>query len=194
MEKYTRTWIQKNKNKNKQTNKRKIQEPKNLLRTDYHEAWSGDYLLLSKDYNILSCSHNILYYSPKILFCSHKKDTLFPQERYFVHSIYYFVPTTYHIGTGTHKYGWVNQVLWEFMSIPMQASHHRQATNTKQKETRKQKVSSIRVCVYIYGIYIYDVEWSRALDVRLSEWCCSISMVWVQIPSREEQKFDSSKI
>ena len=38
------------------------------------------------------------------------------------------------------------------------------------------------------------VEWSRALDVRLSEWCCSKSMVWVQILSREEQKFDSSKI
>ena len=32
------------------------------------------------------------------------------------------------------------------------------------------------------------VEWSRALDVRLNEWCCSVSMVWVQIPSREEQK------
>jgi hypothetical protein len=27
-----------------------------------------------------------------------------------------------------------------------------------------------------------------ALDVRLSEWCCSVTMVWVQIPSREEQK------
>ena len=37
------------------------------------------------------------------------------------------------------------------------------------------------------------VEWSRALDVRLSEWCCSVTMVWVQIPSREEQKFDSDK-
>jgi hypothetical protein len=33
------------------------------------------------------------------------------------------------------------------------------------------------------------VEWSRTLDVRLSEWCCSVSMVWVQIPSREGQKF-----
>jgi hypothetical protein len=46
-------------------------------------------------------------------------------------------------------------------------------------------------------LYIYKgvdvVEWSRALDVRLSEWCCSVSMVWVQIPSREEQKFDSSR-
>jgi hypothetical protein len=38
------------------------------------------------------------------------------------------------------------------------------------------------------------VEWSRVLDVRLSEWCCSVTMVWVQIPSREEQNFDSSKI
>ena len=37
------------------------------------------------------------------------------------------------------------------------------------------------------------VEWSRALDVRLNEWYCSVSMVWVQILSREEQKFDSSK-
>jgi hypothetical protein len=31
------------------------------------------------------------------------------------------------------------------------------------------------------------------LDVRLSEWCGSVSIVWVQIPSTEEQKFDSSK-
>ena len=43
-------------------------------------------------------------------------------------------------------------------------------------------------------LYMDVVEWSRALDVRLSEWCCSVTMVWVQIPSREEQKFDSSKI
>jgi hypothetical protein len=48
----------------------------------------------------------------------------------------------------------------------------------------------------LYGCHLLlDVcIWSRALDVRLSEWCCSVSMVWVQIPSREEQKFDSSKI
>ena len=37
-------------------------------------------------------------------------------------------------------------------------------------------------------LYIYIIS------VRLSEWCCSVTMVWVQIPSREEQKFDSSKI
>ena len=36
------------------------------------------------------------------------------------------------------------------------------------------------------------VEWSRALDIRISNWCCSVSMVWVQIPSREKQKFVSS--
>ena len=35
--------------------------------------------------------------------------------------------------------------------------------------------------------------WSRALDVRLSEWCCSVSMVWVQIPSREEQNLTALK-
>ena len=32
-----------------------------------------------------------------------------------------------------------------------------------------------------------------ALDVRLSEWCCSVSMVWVQIPSREEQNLTALK-
>jgi hypothetical protein len=37
------------------------------------------------------------------------------------------------------------------------------------------------------------VEWSRALDVRLSDWCCSVSMVWVQIPSTEEQNLTALK-
>jgi hypothetical protein len=41
--------------------------------------------------------------------------------------------------------------------------------------------------------YIEDVaEGSRVLNKRLSDWCCSASMVWVQIPSREEQKTVSS--
>ena len=49
--------------------------------------------------------------------------------------------------------------------------------------------------IYFILVYIYIcvVEWSRALDVRLSEWCCSVSMVWVQIPSREEQNFTALK-
>ena len=33
-----------------------------------------------------------------------------------------------------------------------------------------------------------------SIYIRLSEWCCSVTMVWVQITSREEQKFDSAKI
>jgi hypothetical protein len=37
------------------------------------------------------------------------------------------------------------------------------------------------------------VEWSRALDARLREWCCSVSMVWAQIPSGEEQKLTALK-
>ena len=28
------------------------------------------------------------------------------------------------------------------------------------------------------------VEWYRVLDIRLSDWCCSVSMVWVQTPLR----------
>ena len=37
--------------------------------------------------------------------------------------------------------------------------------------------------------YIADVvEWHRTLDISLSDWCYSVSMVWVQIPLREEQK------
>ena len=43
----------------------------------------------------------------------------------------------------------------------------------------------IRYTRYLYNIqllsiyiYIADVaEWSRALDIRLSDWCCSVSMV-----------------
>jgi hypothetical protein len=54
------------------------------------------------------------------------------------------------------------------------------------------KVTLRLLKLHFYGAEV--VEWSRALDIRLSDWCCSVSMVWVQIPSREEHKFDSSKI
>ena len=44
----------------------------------------------------------------------------------------------------------------------------------------------IKLFIYIHkGVEV--VEWYRALDVRLSEWCCSVSMVWVQILSRENR-------
>jgi hypothetical protein len=48
------------------------------------------------------------------------------------------------------------------------------------------------IYIYIFGADV--VEWSRAMDIRLSDWCGSVSTVCVQIPSREEHKFDSSKI
>ena len=68
-----------------------------------------------------------------------------------------------------------------------------------QKESKYNKSYTVilkMLYIYIYILYqgVDVVEWSRALDVRLSEWCCSVTMVWVQIPSKEEQKFDSSKI
>jgi hypothetical protein len=46
--------------------------------------------------------------------------------------------------------------------------------------------------LHFYGADV--VERSRALNIRLSDWCCSVSMVWVQIPSREEKQFDNSNI
>ena len=46
--------------------------------------------------------------------------------------------------------------------------------------------------LHSYGAYV--VEWSRALNIRLSNLFCSASMVLVQIPSREEHKCDGSKI
>jgi hypothetical protein len=66
----------------------------------------------------------------------------------------------------------------------------------RKQRTTDNKSNWTTLYIYIYGSGCSRVVkgWSRALDVRLSEWCCSVSMVWVQIPSREEQKFDSSKI
>jgi hypothetical protein len=36
-------------------------------------------------------------------------------------------------------------------------------------------IQNIYIYIYIWGVDV--IEWSRALDVRLSEWCCSVSMV-----------------
>ena len=55
-------------------------------------------------------------------------------------------------------------------------------------------IVSLRDKVTLYFNIADVAEWSWALDIRLSDWCCSVSMVWVQIPSREEQKVVSSKI
>jgi hypothetical protein len=37
------------------------------------------------------------------------------------------------------------------------------------------------------------VKWSRALDIRLSDWWCSELMVWAQIPWREGQNLTAQK-
>ena len=57
--------------------------------------------------------------------------------------------------------------------------------------TRQGNTSTIEA-IFFYGADV--VEWSRALVIRLNDWCCSVSMVSVRIPSREEHKFESSEI
>jgi hypothetical protein len=53
--------------------------------------------------------------------------------------------------------------------------------------------ATLRLCkLHFYGANV--VEWSRALDIRLSDLFCNVSMVWVQIQLREKHKCDSSKI
>jgi hypothetical protein len=47
-----------------------------------------------------------------------------------------------------------------------------------------------KVTLLLLNLHFYQadvLEWSRALDIKLSDWYCSVSMVWAQIPSREEQ-------
>ena len=64
---------------------------------------------------------------------------------------------------------------------------------TAEMFTTMDYFNTLLVYIYIYREWMWS-SGLRALDVRLSEWCCSVSMVWVKISSREEQKFDSSKI
>jgi hypothetical protein len=56
----------------------------------------------------------------------------------------------------------------------------------------RDKVTLRLLKLLFYGADV--VEWSTALDIRLSDWCCSVSMVWAQIPSREEQHLIAQKI
>ena len=53
------------------------------------------------------------------------------------------------------------------------------------------KVTSLLLKLHFYQADV--LEWSRALDIKLSDWCCSVSMVWAQIPSREEQHLTAHK-
>jgi hypothetical protein len=56
----------------------------------------------------------------------------------------------------------------------------------------RDKVTLRLLKLHFYGADV--VEWSRALDIRLNNWCCSVSMVWAQIPSREEQNLIAQQI
>jgi hypothetical protein len=55
----------------------------------------------------------------------------------------------------------------------------------------RDKVTLWLLKLHFYGVDV--VEWSRALDISLSDWCCSVSMVWAQIPSREGQNLIAPK-
>ena len=44
----------------------------------------------------------------------------------------------------------------------------------------RDKVTLRLLKLYFYIVNV--VEWSKALDIRLSDWCCSISKVCVRIP------------
>jgi hypothetical protein len=56
----------------------------------------------------------------------------------------------------------------------------------------RDKVTLRLLKLHFYGTDV--VEWSRALDIMLSDWCYSVSMVWAQIPSREEQSLIPQQI
>ena len=46
-----------------------------------------------------------------------------------------------------------------------------------------------KVTLWLLKLHFYGADvvwWSRALDIKLNDWCCSVSMVWVHIPSRVE--------
>jgi hypothetical protein len=57
--------------------------------------------------------------------------------------------------------------------------------------TLRDKVTLWLLKLHLYGADV--IEWSRALDIRLSDWCCSVSLVWAQIPSWEEQNLRAQK-
>jgi hypothetical protein len=55
----------------------------------------------------------------------------------------------------------------------------------------RDKVTPRLLKLHFYGEVV--VEWCRALDLMLRDWCCSVSMVWAQVPSREEHNLTAQK-
>jgi hypothetical protein len=54
----------------------------------------------------------------------------------------------------------------------------------------RDKVILGQLKLHLYGVDV--VDWTRVIDIRLSDYFCSASMVWGQMQSREKHKFDSS--
>ena len=59
------------------------------------------------------------------------------------------------------------------------------------KFSLRDKVTLRLLKLHFYGADV--VGWSRALDIWLRDWCCSLSMVWAQIPSRKEQNLTAQE-
>ena len=55
----------------------------------------------------------------------------------------------------------------------------------------RDKVALWLLKLLFYGANV--VEWSRALDIMLSDWCCSVSIGVSSNPVERRTKFDSSK-
>ena len=55
----------------------------------------------------------------------------------------------------------------------------------------REKVTLRLLKLLFYGVDV--VEWARALDVRLSEWCCSASIVWIQIRRGKNKQLTALK-
>jgi hypothetical protein len=55
----------------------------------------------------------------------------------------------------------------------------------------RDKVTLRLLKLHFYWVDV--VEWSRAIDIRLSDYFCSASMMWDQITSREEQYWTAQK-
>jgi hypothetical protein len=53
-------------------------------------------------------------------------------------------------------------------------------------------------CLYLHANHVLCiadvVKWSRAMDIRLTDWCCSASMLLVQILLRENEQTVTPKI
>jgi hypothetical protein len=55
----------------------------------------------------------------------------------------------------------------------------------------RDKVTIRLLKLHFYGANV--VQWSMALEIRLSDWCCSVSNVRAEISSKEEQNLTAQK-